>query len=505
MSAVSFRPASGELYIDVPAESLRDEALGRTADGQRLMTMMGRDTGEAIELMTAFDAGTQIETLCTALPLAAPCYPALTPVIPAADWYERELAELLGVQPEGHPDLRVLLVPAALPPDVPPLRKTFPGERHTGVLSERPNIPVRGTGVFTIPYGPVRSGVFESNQFIVATAGEDLLHVDMQIGFVHRGVEKRFETLPLERAVLLAERVSGTGTIAHSTAFCQAVERALRLSVPPAARWLRVLFAELERLYNHYDVIARLCDDASLSIGQAQFAILKEQVLRLNARLSGSRFLRGVNQIGGVRVGLDSEAVTQLRRELRELQARSDDRISLLVRTNSFIDRLIGTAPVSLELAESFAAVGPVARAASLERDARADRPYAAYERADWEVAHAAVGDSMGRLRVRIQEITQSFSLITQALEELPDGRLAVPVPESWLESAAAYGWAESPRGEVLYWVRLGEDGCLDRCKVRSPSFVNWPIFTRSVAGNVLTDFAFAEHSFGLTQAGTDL
>lgn len=496
----------GEHYEEVSADELRDRAAERAQAGQRLMAMVGRDAGDALELLVAFDAGERIEVLRTTLPLAAPRYPALTPALPAAAWYERELADLLGVEPEGHPDPRPLLLPRNWPVGAFPLRKGFdPSAVGEVDLRDRPAVPVVGPGVFTIPYGPVRSGIFETTQFLVATAGEDLLHVDQQIGYKHRGAEKQFERLPLDQAVLLAEEVSGTGTVAHGTAFCQAVERALGLAVPPAARWLRVLAAELERLYNHYDVIARLCDDASLSIGQAQFVAFKEDVLRLNARLSGSRFLRGLNRIGGVRGAPGPEIVANLRRGLRDLRERSDDRIGLLLRTNSFIDRLIGTAPLSRALADAFAAVGPVARASGLARDCRADRPYAAYDRCDWEVASGATGDAMERLRVRVQEIEQSFSLIAQALGALPSGPLAFPLPTTLPEVAAAFGWAESPRGEVLYWVRMGAGGRLDRCKVRSPSFVNWPLFTRAVAGNVLTDFAFAEHSFGLTQAGCDL
>ncbi len=506
MSVLSYQPVAGEHYQDVPVASLRGEAAQRAAAGQRLMTMVGRDAGDRIELLAAFDAGRQIEVLRSAVPLADLRYPALTPVLPAAAWYERELAEMLGLQPEGHPDLRPLLLPPDWPADVFPLRKQVARQQRPAAQPQpRSSLRVEGTGVFTIPYGPVRSGIFETTQFVVATAGEDVLHVDMQPGYKHRGVEKQFEQLTLPRAVLLAEQVSGTGTIAHSMAFCQAVERALGLAVPPAARWLRVLAAELERLYNHYDVIARLCDDASQSIAQAQFATLKEEVLRCNARISGSRFLRGVNCLGGVRQRPDPAALTGLRRDLDALRRRSDDRLALLVQTNSFIDRLIGTAVLSTQLAEQFAALGPVARASGLERDCRAERPYAAYDHGDWDVATGPAGDAMERLRVRILEIGQSFSLIAQALEAMPAGPLAAMLPATWPEGAAAFGWAESARGEVLYWVHLGADGRIERCKVRSPSFVNWPLCTRAIAGNVLTDFGFAEHSFGLTQAGCDL
>lgn len=504
MSGLTVAPVC-EWYEEVPASDLREAAVRYAARGQRLMAMFGRHEGDRIELLVAFDAAPDIVTLSTHVPVREPHYPSLAAVIPAAAWYERELAETLGVEPVGHPDLRPLLVARALPKGQFPLRKDFSSGPEATSILERENVSVSGSGVFTIPYGPVRSGVFESDQFIVGTAGEDVLHVDMHMGYVHRGVEKLFESRSPLQAVLLAEQVSGTGTAAHSTAFCSAVERALHLTIPPAARWMRVLIGEMERLYNHFDVIAHLCDDASLGVGQAQFAILKERILRLNAVVSGSRFLRGVNVVGGVRRAPSQEHVHALRAEIEDVRAQSADRLRLLVGTNSFIDRLITTAPVSPELADAFAALGPVARASGVKRDARRDRPYAAYGEADWRVALNTCGDAMARLRVRIAEIDVSFALVEQALAAMPDGPWEAPIPPVPEERAGAYGWAESPRGEVLYWVLLRPDGRVERCKVRSPSFVNWPIFTRAVAGNVLTDFAFAEHSFGLTQAGADL
>ncbi|MCL4541018.1 MAG: NADH-quinone oxidoreductase subunit C [Chloroflexi bacterium] len=476
--------SNSERYETIAPDQLRQVAARLIADGARFVTLFGRHCGEGVEVLVAFAIADHLRVLRTTLMRPHLRYAALTPSVPAAAWAERHLSELFGVQPEGHPDPRRLLV----------------HQDATISLSSS----VAGTGVFTIPYGPVRSGIFETNQFIIATAGEDILQVDMRPGFKHRGAEQHFERVPIQQAVLLAERVSGTATIAHSTAFCSAVERALDIPLPAAAAWLRVLAAELERVYNHIDIITRLCEDASQSIAQAQFAIFKEDILRYNTLFGGSRFLRGINTIGGVRIYPSQEAMQALYALLDRLEGRLYDRLHLLIQTNSFIDRLIGTAPLPPTLAQTMGAVGPVARACGLEYDARLERPYAAYPHCDWEIALASAGDAMERLRIRIHEIYSSVSIIRQALEALHELPLLPPPPFAWREHAEAFGWAESPRGEVLYWLRLGAPDRIDRCAIRSPSFTNWPLFTLAVTGNVLTDFAFAEHSFGLTQAGCD-
>ncbi len=484
MSISTVAASHNERYETVAPDQLHQIAAQLMANGARFLTLFGSHCREGVEVLAAFAIADHLHVLRATLVSPHLRYTALTPSVPAATWAERHLSECFGLQPEGHPDLRPLLV----------------HQDATMPVSSS----VTGTGVFTIPYGPVRSGIFETNQFLIATAGEDILHVDMHPGFKYRGAEQRFEQLSIQQAVLLAERVSGTATIAHSTAFCSAVERALQIPVPPAAAWMRVLAAELERLYNHVDIIARLCEDASQSIAQAQFATFKEDILRYNTILSGSRFLRGVNTVGGVRIYPSQETVQSLHTLLDRLEGRLYDRIRLLLRTNSFIDRLIGTAPLDSVLARTAGAVGPVARACGLDCDARLERPYAAYPHCDWEIARASAGDAMERLRIRIHEIYSSVSLIRQAVEAVHELPLLPPSPFTWRDRAEAFGWAESPRGEVLYWLQLSTPDRIHRCAIRSPSFMNWPLFAIAVTGNVLTDFAFAEHSFGLTQAGCD-
>ena len=497
-------PRSDERYVSVPADLLARSCAHLAAEGARLIAIFGDDLGASLRINTVLAAAGGLLVLQADLDPADPRYPAITPSLPVAHWDERALRDLFGIVPEGHPWPEPLILHEEWAGDIQPLRASF--SRHTVPLADgavwRPPA-VEGEGVFEIPYGPVRSGVFESALFLVRTAGEDILAMTPRMFYKHRGIEKLFIEAPLEQAVLVAEHASGVAAVAHSLAFCQAVERALGIEAPSRAAYIRTICAELERLHNHIDSLMRQCETASLGVGQAQFAMLKERVPRLNAELVGNRFLRGVNRIGGVRYDLDPnrrrllvEAVNGIEHDFRKV-------VSLFLATASMRDRLITTGRLSSEIAQTFGAVGPVARGSGLEFDTRLDRPYAAYGQVEVIRQTQQAGDAMARTRVRIGEIYNSFSIIRQAAAHMPDGLLVA----SWAEAPAgphALGWTEAPQGELLYAVRLGDDGRLARCAYRSPSFRNWSFYERTMPRNVLTDVGFIEHSFGLSQAGCD-
>lgn len=406
-------------------------------------------------------------------------YASLGAQWPAARWAEQELAEREDVQPLGLDRTRRLTAPD---PDA---------------LDRR----VRGLDAFALPYGPVRSGVFEAIQFVIETGGEDVLRLQTRPFFKHRGLEARFEGLEPERAVYVAERVAGIATVAHACAFAQAVERALDVEPPPRAQRWRAVYAELERIANHLDVMAKEAETAALSVGHARLAILKENVLRLQATLTGSRFARGVIVPGGVRcdgrVDLDAllDALDAFERELRR------DR-RLFVGTASMTDRLVGTGRLARALVEEHGAVGPLARGSGVSTDARHERPYGDYRRLGLQVVTARGGDAMSRIDVRFGEMVESLRILRQAVDQLRrrDGDLRTELPAG---SGAAFGWTEAPQGELVTWVEL-RDGRVQRVRIASPSLRNWALFDHAFPADVLTDFAFIEHSFGLTAAGAD-
>jgi formate hydrogenlyase subunit 5 len=406
-------------------------------------------------------------------------YPSLAPSTPAALLPERELHDRFGLIPVGHPDLE-------------PLVRPDPDGFARRVL---------GDESFVIPYGPIRSGVFESIQYVIDTGGEDVLALQVRPFFKHRRLEERFNGLGYAEAAQLAERVAGIAAVAHATALAQAVERALGIEPTRRAQRWRVVHAELERIANHLEVATRLAEDAALAVGVARFGILKEDVMRLRVRLCGSRFGRGVVVPGGIGAPPliePAEVVRELDRFERDL--RRDRR--LLLATTSFTDRLIGSGKLDRATIEAYAGVGPVARACGVGTDARFERPYGAYVRLGARLATAEEGDAMARLHVRFGEIDESLHLIRQAFERLekygPELQAELPAG-----TGAAFGWAEAPMGELVYWVELA-GGRVRTARIAPASLRNWPLFVESFRGDVLTDFSFIEHSFGLTPAGAD-
>jgi formate hydrogenlyase subunit 5 len=399
---------------------------------------------------------------------------------PAARWAEQELVERNHVRPAGVRYERCLTAPDA------------------DLLARR----VEGLDVFALPFGPVRSGVFEAIQFQIETGGEDVPRIQTRPFFKHRGMEQRFTGLSPDRAVYVAERVAGIASTAYAIAFSEGVERALGVPAPPRADRWRAVYAELERIACHLDVIAKQAETTALYVGQARFQILKERIMRLRTKLTGSRFARGMIVPGGVRAEGAME-LEELRRELDrvELDLRRDRR--LFLGTASMTDRLIGSGRLPRTLVEDYSAVGPLARGSGLSIDARHERPYGDYRRLGLNVVTRREGDAMARVNVRFSEIAESLRLLRQSIDHLRrrDGELSAKLPDA--RSGAAFGWAEAPQGELAIWVEI-RDGLLHRVHIASPSLRNWALFDHAFPKDVLTDFAFIEHSFGLTPAGAD-
>lgn len=481
----------------------RQAVLGCVAAGGRFAGLFAAGDGRHCDLTALVATSGRIVRLATVVEAGDDGlrYPALTPDVAAASWYERALHDLSGVLPVGHPRLEPLLLPRE--PDEPPPRPGSPRPwAGSSAPPERPGpVDVAGRGMFTISYRPVRSGVFESIEYLVETPGEDIPRVNIRPYFKHRGVAKRFEGRGVDDAVLVAERVEGIASVAHAIAFCRAVENLGGVRVPPAAALMRVVFAELERIVNHLDVAMRLAEAAGLSVAIARFGWHKELLMRLVSRLCGSRFGRGVVVPGGVRADLDVRPTT-LRADLAVFAHRIRGDVRALMASPSFLDRLRHTGILEADLARRFGALGPIGRASGCDNDVRRERPYDGYlllpppPRPGIDTC-----DAVGRLRVRWNEVESSFALIGAALDAiagLSDDRVTVPI-DPFL-SGTATGSAEAPQGEALYDLRLIE-GAVRRCFARSASFHNLPLFREVWHGDVKTDFAFIEASFGLSYA----
>ena len=491
-----------ETTADVESEVFATEIANVLQGERRLAGLFAVPQGGTLRLVAVLAGGRSLSSITTRLPRGTSSYPSVTALVPGADWYEREIHDLYGIEAIGHPDLDPLVLP--LEPGAPRPRPGSGDELPPLTPSADPLAPlVTGEGMFTIPYGPVRSGVFEAVEFLVETPGEDIPRVRVRVHHKHRGVDAAFARRSAADGVLLAERVEGVASVAHATAYCEALERLAGDEPPMAAQLIRVLHAELERIANHLDSTIRHTEAAGQAVAYARLSLHKERVMRVRAQLCGNRFGRGVVVPGGVSAPpliAASEGLAAL--GAIEGGLRAD--LELLMATPSFLDRLRGTGVLPLPIVAARGALGPVGRGSGMTEDVRLSRPYGGYRHLELVPSSREAGDALARQLVRNEEISTSFHLIGQAVGELDSiGDLGARSWASPLEAATgeSLGWAEAPQGEVLYLVRL-EGGVPKRVKPRSASFHNLGLFTASFPKDITTDFAFIEASLGLSIAG---
>ncbi|HZK66461.1 MAG TPA: NADH-quinone oxidoreductase subunit C, partial [Chloroflexota bacterium] len=344
--------AAGEVRVTVPLERLVDSCvlLNSRFEG-RLATMVGLDdrvrTGK-FRLVYVFSVGRFWVSVEAEVDPACPDFPSVTPHLPAAHWYEREVRDLLGLVPLGHPDPRRLVLHDDWPEDVYPLRKDFdlavPVARVDGPRHRFHHL--HGEGIVEIPVGPIHAGVIEPGHFRFAAVGEVVLHLETRLFYSHRGMEKLAEGKRADQVLQIAERICGACSASHAVAFCQAVESLAGAEIPARAAALRTLVLELERLYNHVGDLGNICAGVGFAVGASQGGRLKEDLQRLNGRLTGHRFLRGVCRVGGVRRDLDGDAIRDAVETLRRVRDGFEGFVELLLSTEPLMDRMIGTGVV---------------------------------------------------------------------------------------------------------------------------------------------------------------
>lgn len=432
-----------------------------------------------------------------------PSFPSITPFLPQADWFEREIHDLFGLVPRGHPDPRPLVLHEDWPKEIFPLRKDFKSGKVPRVEGDYPFDQVAGEGVFEIPVGPVHAGIIEPGHFRFSSAGESILKLEIRHFYTHKGIEKLGEGRSPSDLLCLAERISGDNSLAHAGACARALESLSGTQPPLRAEFLRTVFLELERLHNHLSDIAGISLDAAFSFGASHLMRLKERLLQLNERITGTRLLRSTIVYGGVKKDLTEDQIKFILREIKEIKDDFEKTIKILFQVNSLVDRIEFTGVIKKEIAEVLGAVGPTARASGIDRDLRLDHPYGAYPYLSFLVPVFSEGDVGSRMKVKIQEVYESFKLIYEALAAMPRGPVRSEVKQM-PSSGQALGFVESPRGGCFHWISTDREGRISRWKIHSPSFVNWPLIQYAVLGNIVPDFPLINKSLNLSYSGND-
>jgi formate hydrogenlyase subunit 5 len=432
--------------------------------------------------------------------------PSISTIVPAADWHEREAEDLFGLMFEGHPRLGEFILHEDWPEGVNPMRRTFNARqplqhRQADATWEPPTI-VEAPGAFAMPIGPVFSDFAESAHFLLETVGEDVIHTIPRFFYKYRGVEKLAEGERADRALLLAERFTGTAAFAHGLAFCQAVEAICSAEVPTRGRALRTVLAELERLRHHAAAITGICNSTALAVATSQAALIEENLLRLSCEIAAHRYLFGVVKPGGLAIDLSDATCDDLATAVGNVGERLRDLDGMLRYSSSFLDRLEEVGIVKLNDARAYGIVGPIARASGLAGDLRKSYPYAAYEAVDFSVPVEQEGDGYARLRVLFREAEQSIAIMRHVLLSPPEGPICVG--EIAWRAGAALGAAEAPLGAAFHWVRLNQDGTVARYHITPPSFTNWHAFPLAAENFAFQDFPIILASFGLSNAECD-
>jgi Ni,Fe-hydrogenase III large subunit/Ni,Fe-hydrogenase III component G len=476
------------------------------ARGARLVALWGSDetrrgSGYALHLALAFPSG--LLWLTSPLARGDPRYPGIADIYPAAGRMQRACADLLGIRADDGADARKWLRHGAWPEGTFPLRKDFdPGRRFAQEPDRYPFVAVAGEGVHEIPVGPVHAGTIEPGHFRFSIVGEKILRLEERLGYKHKGIEKRFESMTVSEGAKLAGRVSGDSTVAYGWAYAMAAEGATGTKPPPRALALRGILLELERIANHLGDLGYLGNDVALAFGFAQFWRLKEELLRLNARLFGHRYLMDAIVPGGVARDLPRaegeglvRALEAMRREVATLQSIYEEHAGAQ-------DRFIMTGQVLPELAERMGLNGFAARASGIKRDLRVDYPIPPYQQLDPRMISHTRGDVAARVLMRLEEVFESTRLIEALVQELPPGEIRSPLAKAG--STAGIGWIEGWRGEVL--IALEADGeRIRRLHPHDPSWQNWPVLEHAVHGNIVPDFPLINKSFNLSYSGQDL
>ncbi len=412
-----------------------------------------------------------------AVPIVGGRVPSIVDLAPAADWDEREAADLYGVRFDGHDPLRPLV-------------------DHDLDLSSW-TVPVRGDDAYQVAVGPIHAGVIESGHFRFHVVGDLILHLDARLFYKHRGLERAAEGLTLTEGIAYAARACAACVVANTVAYAQACEQILGLHPTAEVARARTILLELERLWNHLNDLAAVCAGVGLAAGNMRFIALTERARRLNAQLTGHRFLFGSIEVGGNHLSFDVDGA---REELAAIRAESESAWRELLFNSSFSDRLPKIGIVTREAALELGAVGPAARASGIAEDTRAGSDQLAYNGFATIVPHRAAGDVQARLEQRALEVQQTFDLLASLLDRPVVAASCEPTQDRQTIGTAR---VESPRGATLCIVEE-TGGRIRRLRLRTGSYANWPVVAHAAVNNLLPDFPLINKSFELCYACAD-
>ncbi|NCO51353.1 MAG: hydrogenase [Deltaproteobacteria bacterium] len=480
--------------------SFQKSLAAEMAQNARVASYFGMPVTEGVEIyaILAHDWDGELALLRTRV---KDSFASLTPQFPQLHLFERELAEEFGLRPEGHPWLK-------------PVRFHQPWIDAADVWGrpkgEHPRAGdmefyrVEGEEVHEVAVGPVHAGIIEPGHFRFQCHGEEVMHLEISLGFQHRGLEQMLVGGPHPTSLHQIETAAGDTSVGHVSAYAQVLENLAGIEAPPRALAIRALALELERLANHVGDIGGLATDVGFLPTASFCGRLRGDYLNLTAELCGSRFGRGLVRPGGVGFDFNPELLATFAARLPKFENETRGAIELCFDAPSVLARFEGTGKISADDAETLGLVGVAARACGLVRDARLHHPFGAWQGGFDTPVIEVDGDVAARGHVRRREIYASLALVNQILKRLPEGPVHQPVgplAPHCLAVSLCEGW----RGEVVHAAITDAQGRLARYKIVDPSFHNWSGLALVLRGQQISDFPLCNKSFNLSYCGFDL
>ncbi|MBI5518049.1 MAG: NADH-quinone oxidoreductase subunit C [Deltaproteobacteria bacterium] len=486
---------------ELTLDALREAIETASARGRRVSALFGAPRGErlALYVVLADDAAGLLE--CGSATLDGDEFPSMTPSCPEVQLFEREVAEQWGVVPRGHPWFKPVRFHRSYRAPRDAWGRAPEDPLTVGVMDF---FRVDGEEVHEVAVGPVHAGVIEPGHFRFQCHGEHVMHLEVSLGYQHRGVERSLLGGPGKRTIHYMETLAGDTTVGHATAYCQLREALGASGASARACALRGVALELERLANHTGDLGALAGDVGFLPTASYCGRLRGDFLNMTAVLCGSRFGRGLLRPGGVAFDLEPERAAELRKRLDRAARDVTEAVKLLWDAPSVMARLEDTGRLDAATAAALGLVGPASRACGLRRDVRKTHPAGIYRLVHLPISTADSGDVFARAYVRWLEIERSIEYLRAQLGELPRGPTAreCPAPRGGhLAVALVEGW----RGELCHVALTDEAGRFSTYKVVDPSFHNWPGLALAMRGQQLSDFPLCNKSFNLSYCGQDL
>jgi len=483
---------------DLSGDEFLEELLAGLDHGWRVISYFGAAHGVFLRLFCLLSSKRDATLGVMSTTVTTGSFPSLVKYAPQLHLFEREIAEQYGLTFEDHPWPKPVRFEGAFasPPGLSP--------RAPGKIGIIDFYRVEGEEIHEVAVGPVHAGIIEPGHFRFQCFGEEVLHLEISLGYQHRGVE-RLVLGPLKGQTLRQmETVAGDTTIGHGTAYAMIVEALAGARVPARAQAIRGIALELERLANHTGDLGAISGDVGYLPTASYCGRIRGDFLNLTAELCGSRFGRGLVIPGGVNFDASAELAERMAKRIAAAREDVTNAVELLWDTPSVMARLEGTGVVSEQTALELGLVGPAARASGLNRDIRRDHPFGIYSMTQIPVETGKSGDVYARTLVRWLEVEKSLEFIEEQLAQLPGVAIQYPVgtmaPDT-LAVALTEGW----RGEICHVALTDERSHLERYKITDPSFHNWTGLAMALRGGQISDFPLCNKSFNLSYCGFDL